>query len=170
MSRRRIASLLTAAFLIGATALVAAAPVAAHSPSSRAQVLLDTLSSPKGLAIGKNGTLVVGQGAFGAPGPVLKVKPTWRPVKTTPLTAPLNVVDVAVTPDGARWLIGGDLKLYRQVAGRHSPPRPGHGRLPGGRSGPGQLARRGPGGDEPVRDRGALEQQGRSSPTRQAMT
>ena len=31
--------------------------------------------------------------SFGAPDPVRKVKPTWRPVKTTPLTAPLDVVD-----------------------------------------------------------------------------
>ena len=41
---------------------------------ARAQVLLDDLSSPKGLAIGPKSSLIVGQGAFGAPGPVLKVK------------------------------------------------------------------------------------------------
>ena len=109
---------MTAGLIIGATALVAASPVAAHGPSrSRAQVLLDELSSPKGIAIGPRSTVIVGQGAFGAPGPLLKVKPTRRPITTTPLTAPLNVVDVAVTPDGARWLIGGDLVLYRQVPG-----------------------------------------------------
>ena len=120
MVRRRIASLLTAGVLLGGMALVAAAPVAAHGSPPSARVLRQGLSSPKGLAIGPRGTLVVGQGAFGAPGPVLKVKFGWRGISTTPLTAPLNVVDVAVTPDGARWLIGGDHKIYRQVPG-HSP-------------------------------------------------
>ena len=53
MVRRRVASVLTAGLLIGATALLAAAPVAAHGPREpRAQVLLEGLSSPKCLAIG----------------------------------------------------------------------------------------------------------------------
>ena len=139
MVRRRFASLLTAGLLIGATALVAAAPVAANGhPSSGARVLLDGLSSPKGLAIGPRSTLVVGQGAFAAPGPVLKVKFGKHGISTTPLTAPLNVIDVAVTPDGARWLIGGDPDPVSPEAGRHSPAHPRHRRLPGRRPGPGQ--------------------------------
>ena len=119
MVRRRIASLLTAGLIIGATTLVAAAPVAAHSPrETRAQVILDGLSSPKGLAFGPHNTLVVAQGAFGAPGPVLAVSQGHKHKFTmTPLTSALNLVDVVVTPDGAGWGIGTDHILYRQAKG-----------------------------------------------------
>lgn len=118
MVRRRVASLLTAGMLIGATALLAAAPVAAHGPREpRAQVLLEGLSSPKGLAIGPYKKVAVSQGAFGAPGPVLLVSQYRNKVRTTPLTGPLNLMDIVFTPDGAGWGIGSDMVLYRQKPG-----------------------------------------------------
>ena len=54
---------------------------------------------------------VVAQGAFGPPGPVL-LAPGRH---TFPLTEPMGLVDVAVTPDGAIWgLESGTGLLYRK--------------------------------------------------------
>ena len=127
MSRRRVASTIAAGLIIGGTLLAAAAPVAAHSPANRSQVkvLLDELSSPKGIVMGGKTSVVVSQGAYGPPpGPVLAyfVKGSQRGT-TEEITDPLNLVDITLTPDGAGWGIGGDLVLYRQspVDGTISP-------------------------------------------------
>lgn len=90
------------------------APTAA-SARPRVQVLLSGLSSPKGLALALDGNLIVGQGAFGPPAPVL-VYLLKGPDRgdTIEITEPINVVDVAEGPDGSGWAIGGDRVLYRQ--------------------------------------------------------
>jgi hypothetical protein len=115
--RRRAATFVSAVLVIGATILAAAAPAAAHDSSS-ARVLLKDLNSPKGLALIDRKTLAIGQGAFGPPSPALSYvfKGTGKGTVTN-LTDPVNIVDVAVTPDGAGWAIGGDAVLYRQAPG-----------------------------------------------------
>jgi hypothetical protein len=116
--RRRVSILVSAVLIVGATILAAAAPVAAHDSSS-ARVLLRDLNSPKGLALINSRTLAIGQGAYlPTPAPALSYvfKGTGKGT-VTPLTDPVNIVDVAVTPDGAGWAIGGDQTLYRQAPG-----------------------------------------------------
>lgn len=118
MKHRRLASLVSAGLIIGATALTAAPAAANDDHYGRIQVLLKDLSSPKGIAIASKDSVVVSQGAFGAPGPALEYffKGAKRGT-TTPITDPVNLVDVVFTPDGAGWGIGGDLVLYRQAPG-----------------------------------------------------
>jgi hypothetical protein len=98
------------------------APTAA-SARPRIRVLLSGLSSPKGLALTSDGNLVVGQGAFGPPAPVL-IYQLRGPDRgdTIEVTEPVNVMDVAESPDGSGWAIGGDRVLYRQdLAGNIAP-------------------------------------------------
>jgi hypothetical protein len=101
--------------------LVAAAlapSVAGAAPKPRLDVLLDGLSSPKGLATDAAGDAVVAQGAFGAPGPVLVHILRGRDRgETVEVTEPLNLIDVAVSPlDDTGWGIGGDRVLGHQLA------------------------------------------------------
>jgi hypothetical protein len=87
----------------------------AASAKPKAEVLLSGLSSPKGITIGFDGNPVIGQGTFGPPGPILSyVLHGADRGSTVELTDAVNVTDVAVTPDGAGWAIGGDGMLYRQ--------------------------------------------------------
>ena len=121
MRLRRRFSLLAVTLIIGGSLLATAAPVAAsgkgHGHGSRLQVLLDGLSSPKGIATGK-GFVAVGQGTFGPPGPILRYILKGPDKGTTvPLTDPINVADIAEAGDGAGWAIGGDLWLYRMAPG-----------------------------------------------------
>jgi hypothetical protein len=119
MKRRRVGSVVGAALLIGATFLAAASPAAADDDDrrSRATVILDGLSSPKGLTIATRNSIAIGQGAYGPPpGPVLEyVFRGSNRGTVASLTDPLNLVDVVATPDGAGWGIGGDGILYRQA-------------------------------------------------------
>jgi hypothetical protein len=98
------------------------APTAA-SARPRIRVLLSGLSSPKGLALASDGNLIVGQGAFGPPAPVLiyLLKGPDRG-DTIEITDPVGVMDVAEGPDGSGWAIGSDRVLYRQdLAGNIEP-------------------------------------------------
>ena len=117
---RRAASLVGVALIIGATFLVAAGPVGADDHNGSARVLLTGLNSPKGLALFDGKTLAIGQGAYapppGAPA-LLYVFKGANKGTTTPATDPVNIVDLAITPDGAGWAIGGDRVLYRQAPG-----------------------------------------------------
>jgi hypothetical protein len=117
---RRIGTVIGAALFIGATVLAAAAPVAAHDDSrGRATVIKSGLSSPKGITLLTRNSIVVGQGAYGPP-PAPAFEYVFRGDHKgtfTDLTDPVNIVDVAVTPDGAGWAIGTDQILYRQVPG-----------------------------------------------------
>lgn len=120
MQRRRWSIMLKAACtVLAVTALILPASASAHArpgggPSSEpaAEVLLSGLSSPKGLASTLGGDLVIGQGAFGPPGPVLRFD--RHKGTTTELTGPRNVTDVATGLDGSLWAIGNDLVLYRK--------------------------------------------------------
>ena len=118
--QRRVGSLIGAALIIGATFLLAASPVAADDDDRRgtARVIRDGLSSPKGLALLTRNSLAIGQGAYGPP-PAPALEYVFRGAHkgtVTPITDPVNIVDVAVTPDGAGWAIGGDGILYRQTS------------------------------------------------------
>jgi hypothetical protein len=97
--------------LLATTALMlSAVPVAA---SSHLAVLLDGLSSPKGLSAGAGRTLILGQGAYGPPGAILVYHLGARAHGTTDaLLDPASVADLAVLPDGSGWAIGGDRILY----------------------------------------------------------
>jgi hypothetical protein len=100
-----------AIFILGS----AVAPAAADN-SSKVKVLLDGLNSPKGLALAGS-DLVIGQGAFGPPDPVL-VYPLRGPDKGEPfpVTEPLALVDVAISPrDGTGWGLGSDQTLYHEL-------------------------------------------------------
>lgn len=118
MRYRRVGTLVSAGLIIGAMLITAAPAAADGNRHGRAQVLLEGLSSPKALAIGSSKSVVVGQGAFGPPGPVLEYffKGSQKGT-STPLTDPVNVMDVAMTPDGAGWAIGGDGWIYRMAPG-----------------------------------------------------
>ena len=104
------------AMLLGVTA---SSPAGGAAP--KADVLLSGLSSPKALAlttIEPLGNPVVGQGAFGAPGPVL-VYNLHRPDRgaTTPVTDPTNVTDIATNDDGTAWALGGPMLFLRAQNG-----------------------------------------------------
>jgi hypothetical protein len=86
----------------------------AASARPRAEVLLSGLSSPKALTIDTDGNPIVGQGAFGPPGPILEYVLRGSDRGTTiELFGATNVVDIAIGSDNAGWAIGGDLILYR---------------------------------------------------------
>jgi hypothetical protein len=101
-----------------ATAVVVLAFGAAPaSAKPAADVLLTGLSSPKPLTIGNDGNPIVGQGTFGPPGPILEYVLHGRHHRTTvDVFGAVNIVDIAQTPDGALWAIGGDGRLYRADA------------------------------------------------------
>lgn len=110
------------AFVVAVSGIMASPAGAAPPP---AHVLAEELSSPKGLAVNLAGDPVVAQGAFGAPGPVLVYPLRGRGRGTPfPVTDPVNLVDVAVSPlDDTGWAIGmapvGDdvhAVLYHQLA------------------------------------------------------
>lgn len=92
--------------------------------AGNAVVLLDGLSSPKGIDVTAFSDVVVAQGAFGPPGPVL-VLPAGED-EPFEATGPVNLTDVAVSDfDGSGWAIGPDgeapnpdeahVLLFRQV-------------------------------------------------------
>ncbi len=126
LSRRAFA----ASVAVCTAGVMTAAPAGAHighshdKHHSHLTVLLDTLSSPKGLTIAPNGDPVVGQGAFGGPGPVLEYVLHGPDRGTTiPLTDPFRYGDVAAAPDGTGWALGagsaeeggiGDTWLYHR--------------------------------------------------------
>jgi hypothetical protein len=84
------------------TAVAIPSTASAQQPPAT-RVLLEGLSSPKGVAV-SNGDPVVAQGAFGEPGPVILFQRAGSPIK---LTGPTNLVDVAVSPrDGTGWGLG----------------------------------------------------------------
>ena len=117
MTRRR-AGLVSVGLIIGAMFLVSAMPMTAHDTRSSARVLLKDLQSPKGIALDSSKSVIIGQGAFGPPGPAFRY--TFKGAnkgQVTNLTDAFNINDVAVTPDGAGWAIGGDQVLYRQAVG-----------------------------------------------------
>ena len=120
MSRRRrfVAGGLTAAALVIAT--VGEGTVEARS---KAKPLLTHLSSPKGIDIAPDGAIIVAQGAFGPPGPVLRYDlQAPRGQKVTEVTDPFNITDVAISPlDGTGWAIApgsvaNSVSLYHQLA------------------------------------------------------
>jgi hypothetical protein len=101
MNRRRLASLVSAGLII-VSSLVAAAPAAAKG---QLDVLLDGLASPKAITAGP-GSVFVGQGWFGPPGPILQYQLTGRDRGTAiEVTPPVPVADLTGTPDGAGWAI-----------------------------------------------------------------
>lgn len=100
--------------LLMVTAVTAQPAGASGRPRSRAIVVLDGLSSPKGLTAAFGVVPVVGQGAFGPPGPVLLALGRGR---STPLTDPMGVVDVALAADGSLWILQSDTGLlFRKTA------------------------------------------------------
>ena len=114
---RRIGTVVGAALFIGATVLAAAAPVAAHDDSRG-----ERRSSAMGFVAQGHHALDTEldrrrAGAYGPP-PAPAFEYVFRGDHKgtfTDLTDPVNIVDVAVTPDGAGWAIGTDGILYRQA-------------------------------------------------------
>lgn len=94
---------------------VVSQPVGADAP---VRVLLDGLSSPKGVSISSDGRdPVIGQGAFGPPGPVLRFLRSGPGKGTAVEVGPVTgLMDLAVRRDGSGWGIGADRVLYLQDA------------------------------------------------------
>ncbi len=116
-----VAAASTLAILSSATVAGAHGNFHGHNRSS-AKELLTGLSSPKGLAVNADRNLVLAQGAFSAPGPVLEFdihRPGWGTV--TEVTEPFALTDVAISPkDGTGWAIGGpddlgEVHLFHQL-------------------------------------------------------
>jgi hypothetical protein len=106
--RRRLASLVTAGVILLSLAAAGSATAKGHLT-----VLLDGLSSPKGIIAGPR-SVFVGQGWAGPPGPVLEYLRTGSHRGTAiPTTDPIGLVDITGTADGAGWGIGTDGVLYR---------------------------------------------------------
>lgn len=84
---------------------------------SSAKPLLTGLSSPKGIDIAPDGAIIIAQGAFGAPGPVLAYDPSApKRRRVTEVTEPFALTDVAISPlDGTGWALGGT-SLFHQLA------------------------------------------------------
>lgn len=116
MRRHRLASLSAAGLIL--LSLAAAGTVTAKG---HLNMLLDDLSSPKGIIAGPK-SVFVSQGWAGPPGPVLewlRTGPNMGTARST--TDPINLVDITGTADGAGWGIGGDGILYRQAAPGEAP-------------------------------------------------
>ena len=127
--------------ILGASLFAGAVPAAAKG---HLEVLLDGLSSPKGIAAGPK-SVFISQGAFGPPGPVLEYLLTGPARGTANATTdPLNLIDITGTPDGAGWGIGGDGVLYRQATAGGTIERAQLPCLSGGRPGSQQRGRAGP--------------------------
>lgn len=104
------------------TALAMALPAGPAAARRGPQVLLDGLSSPKGLTIAPNQNPVVSQGAFGPPGPVIEYLLRGRRHhgdKTRELTGPAALIDIAATRDGGGWAITSDEPRLLLRANRH---------------------------------------------------
>ena len=96
---------------LGAASVIAATAIAPSMASAQSDIdeLLTGLNSPKGVALlGRD--VVVGQGAFGPPDPVLLYITSGRDRGATiPVSDPTTLVDVAISPvDGTGWGIVGD--------------------------------------------------------------
>ena len=103
----RLSKSVLALVIMAAGVLVGLPPVGAQGTTT---VLLSGLSSPKGLAYAPGNSLLVGQGAFGPPGPLLRH--LIDSGDTDEITEPVNVIDVA-PGRGFGWALGGDGTLYR---------------------------------------------------------
>ena len=72
----------------------------------------------EGRGIAGDGAIIVAQGAFGPPSPVLRYDPSApRRDRVTEITEPFSITDLAISPlDGTGWAIGADQFLYHQLA------------------------------------------------------
>jgi hypothetical protein len=121
MRRRRVGTMFAAGLLVVGTLLTTAAPVSAKS---HIDVLLSGLLSPKAIFAGPK-DVFVGQGWFGAPGPVLDYRLTGRGRGTaTAVTDPVPVADITGTPDGAGWAIAYTGETDRSLVRQASPGGP----------------------------------------------
>ena len=114
---RKFVWICAASALLALSSVSTAAADGGNGERGSVKLLLGDLSSPKGLAVNAQRDLVIAQGAFGAPGPIL-VFYLHGPNKGTavPITDPFNIIDVAVSPlDGTGWAIG-DGHLFHRLA------------------------------------------------------
>ena len=125
MSRRRrfVAGGFAAAALVIATVGEGAVEARSSAKPLLTEFEGEPLSSPKGIDIAPDGAIIIAQGAFGPPGPVLRYDrriPNRRGV--TAVTDPFNITDVAINPsDGTGWAIApgsveDTVSLYHQLA------------------------------------------------------
>lgn len=110
---------------VSTLALLSSAPVAVAGNQSKVEVLLDGLSSPKGLAANAQRELIIAQGAFGAPGPVLAYVTQGRDRGTAfEVTDPFGLIDIAISPtDGSGWALApagpnGEVHLFQRIDGQ----------------------------------------------------
>jgi len=93
--------------------MISAVPAVAQP---NAVVLLDNLSSPKGITLEADQNLSIAQGAFGSPGPVLLYTRHGRDRGEQPVTDPVGLIDIAsagdtgwgITSDEPRTLLRAD--------------------------------------------------------------
>ena len=86
---------------------------------ARTDVLLDGLNSQKGLAMGPEGNLVVAQGAFGPPDPVLVYVLRGRDRGAmSEVSEPATFTNVAISPlDGTAWALAGPFLVHQLADG-----------------------------------------------------
>lgn len=108
--RSSVRRLATIALAGGAAVALAAGPAAAKMS---VDVLLSGLSSPKGLTLSDTGDPVVGQGAFGPPGPVLVYLLRGPDAgQAVPITDQIQVMDIAHVRGESGYALGTDQVLY----------------------------------------------------------
>lgn len=97
-------------------ATVATTSVGASAAPPVATVLSSSLSSPKGVALDKTYQPIVSQGAFGPPGPVVRVRTQAPNVGAVEALSPvMGANGVAyVRKTNTTWVLGADGWLYRQ--------------------------------------------------------
>src|SRR4051794_4922027 len=99
MHRRvRIRHLLVGLFALTGLMITTGAPAGAAGP----RVLLDNLSSPKGLTIDGNGNPVISQGAFGPPGQILRYNASGSQAGT------VDVLGGSQSTNGIAWAKSSD--------------------------------------------------------------
>jgi hypothetical protein len=102
---------------MGAALAISAVAVPSADAAPSVKVLLDGLTSPKGITMQTDGfDPVVGQGAFFGSGPVLIYTTRHGKGQTIPLTNDqAAVIDIAASPDGTGWAITLDGHVVHQL-------------------------------------------------------
>lgn len=120
INRRNLVQFVVGTAVAGAmVSLPATTAIAKPTPD----VLIGGLSSPKGLAIDSAGNPLVAQGTFGPPGPVISYELHGRNHgDATPLTGPLNLTDVALTPSDDAWALSRGTLFLQQAGSEDATP------------------------------------------------
>lgn len=120
ISRRKLVQIVLGTAVAGA---MVSLPATTATAKPTPDVLVGGLSSPKGLAVDSAGNPLVAQGTFGPPGPVISYELHGRNHgDATPLTGPLNLTDVALTPGDDAWALSRGTLFLQQEGSEDATP------------------------------------------------